>query len=139
MHFNEKAPIMNFELIRKLIKPADTRMILLVLDGLGGLPVDESNLTELEKADTPNLDNLAKKGICGLHQPIGPGITPGSGPSHLALFGYDPIQFQVGRGVLAALGINFDLEKNRCCRPRKFLHSRSAGQGNRQACGPNPH
>jgi 2,3-bisphosphoglycerate-independent phosphoglycerate mutase len=103
---------MNFELIRSLIKPADTKMVLLVMDGLGGLPCNSRDLTELEKAETPNLDHLAREGICGLHEPIGPGITPGSGPSHLALFGYDPIRFQVGRGVLAALGIKFDLVKN---------------------------
>ncbi len=103
---------MDFELIRTLIKPADTKMVLLVLDGLGGLPANPKDFTELEKAETPNLDNLAREGICGLHQPIGPGITPGSGPSHLALFGYDPIQYQVGRGVPAALGIKFDLVKN---------------------------
>jgi 2,3-bisphosphoglycerate-independent phosphoglycerate mutase len=102
---------MDFELIRSLVKPADTKMVLLVMDGLGGLPSNPQDLTELEKAETPNLDDLAKEGICGLHQPIGPGITPGSGPSHLALFGYDPIQFQLGRGVLEALGINFDLKE----------------------------
>jgi 2,3-bisphosphoglycerate-independent phosphoglycerate mutase len=102
---------MNFELIRTLIKPADTKMVLVVMDGLGGLPNNPQDFTELEKAETPNLDLLAREGICGLHEPIGPGITPGSGPSHLALFGYDPIRFQVGRGVLAALGIKFDLVK----------------------------
>jgi 2,3-bisphosphoglycerate-independent phosphoglycerate mutase len=101
---------MDFELIRALVKPADTKMVLLVMDGLGGLAGNPQEFTELEKAETPNLDDLAKEGICGLHQPIGPGITPGSGPSHLALFGYDPIQFQLGRGVLEALGINFDLK-----------------------------
>lgn len=103
---------MDFELIRSLNKPADTKILLLVLDGLGGLPIDAQDLTELEKAETPNLDKLAKKSICGLHQPIGPGITPGSGPAHLALFGYDPVRYQVGRGVLAALGIDFDLKQS---------------------------
>jgi 2,3-bisphosphoglycerate-independent phosphoglycerate mutase len=101
---------MDFDIIRKLVKPADSKVILLVMDGLGGLPTNAENFTELEKANTPNLDQLAREGVCGLHQPIGPGITPGSGPSHLALFGYDPIRYQVGRGVLAALGINFDLQ-----------------------------
>ncbi|GBD99050.1 cofactor-independent phosphoglycerate mutase [bacterium BMS3Abin07] len=97
------------DLIRKLIKPADTRVILLVIDGLGGLPMEEGGLTELEAAKTPNLDDLATRSICGLHQPLGPGITPGSGPAHQALFGYDPIKFHIGRGVLAAVGIGFDL------------------------------
>ncbi|MFW6332833.1 MAG: 2,3-bisphosphoglycerate-independent phosphoglycerate mutase [Thermodesulfobacteriota bacterium] len=101
---------MDFNIVRKLVKPADSKVILLVMDGLGGLPTNAENFTELEKANTPNLDQLAREGVCGLHQPIGPGITPGSGPSHLALFGYDPIRYQVGRGVLAALGIQFDLQ-----------------------------
>ncbi|MCF7872707.1 MAG: 2,3-bisphosphoglycerate-independent phosphoglycerate mutase [Candidatus Omnitrophica bacterium] len=100
---------MDIEMIQKLKKPADTKIVLLVMDGLGGLPAEEG-LTELEKANTPNLDKLAKKGICGLHQPIAAGITPGSGPAHLSLFGYNPIKYQVGRGVLAALGINFALQ-----------------------------
>lgn len=94
---------------RELIRDADTKIVLLVMDGLGGLPRDEDGLTELEAARTPNLDRLAAEGICGLHEPVGPGITPGSGPSHLALFGYDPIAYQVGRGALSAMGIGFDL------------------------------
>jgi 2,3-bisphosphoglycerate-independent phosphoglycerate mutase len=94
---------------RELIRDADTKIVLLVMDGLGGLPRDEDGLTELEAARTPNLDRLAAEGICGLHEPVGPGITPGSGPSHLALFGYDPLVYQVGRGALSAMGIGFDL------------------------------
>lgn len=85
---------------------------MLVFDGLGGMPVNSGQLTALESAQAPNLNNLALAGICGLHEPIGPGITPGSGPSHLALFGYDPLKYQVGRGVLSALGIDFDLGQN---------------------------
>lgn len=97
--------------IRALQRPADTTVVLLVMDGLGGLPIAETSATELEAARTPNLDRLASEGICGLHQPAGAGITPGSGPAHLALFGYDPLEHQVGRGVLAALGIGFDLRE----------------------------
>lgn len=82
---------------------------MLVLDGLGGLAAKPSGGTELETASTPHLDRLAEQGICGLHMPVGPGVTPGSGPGHLALFGYDPVQYQVGRGVLSALGIQFEL------------------------------
>ena len=101
---------MNLDLIRELRRPADTTIVLLVLDGLGGMPDSEhGGLTELEAARTPNLDRLAAEGICGLHEPVAAGITPGSGPSHLAVFGYDPFRFDVGRGVLSALGIDFDL------------------------------
>lgn len=103
---------MDLDFIQKLVEPADTKILLLVLDGLGGLPLEPGGRTELEAADTPNLDALAKRGICGLHQPVRPGITPGSGPAHLGLFGYDPCKYQVGRGVLAALGIDFDLSPN---------------------------
>jgi 2,3-bisphosphoglycerate-independent phosphoglycerate mutase len=98
-----------FELIQSLRTSADTRIVLLVIDGLGGLPKDDGGPTELEAARTPNLDRLAAAGICGLHVPAGTGITPGSGPGHLALFGYDPRQYQVGRGVLSALGSGFEL------------------------------
>lgn len=100
---------MDLEFLQKLVIPSESKIVLLVLDGLGGLPRDSGGQTELEAANTPNLDLLAREGICGLHMPIGPGIIPGSGPSHQALFGYDPIKYQVGRGALAALGIGFDL------------------------------
>jgi 2,3-bisphosphoglycerate-independent phosphoglycerate mutase len=100
---------MDLDFIQRLIKPAETKIVLLVLDGVGGLPQEPRGPTEIEAAHTPNLDDLAARGICGLQQPVGPGITPGSGPGHLALFGYDPIKYQVGRGVLSALGIDFKL------------------------------
>jgi len=101
---------MDLEFIQKLIEPADTKIVLLVLDGLGGVPMEPGGPTALEAARTPNLDSLAARAICGMHQAVAPGITPGSGPAHLALFGYDPITYEVGRGVLAALGIGFDLQ-----------------------------
>ena len=100
------------ELIKTLSRESSTKIILLVIDGLGGLPGPETGKTELENASTPNLDALAKKSICGLQDPVRPGITPGSAPGHLALFGYDPVQCLIGRGVLEATGIDFDLEKN---------------------------
>jgi len=101
-------PDMDF--YRSLKRNADTKMLLLVADGLGGLPRTPGGKTELETASTPNLDRLAREGICGLLDPVSPGITPGSGPSHLALFGYDPITCNVGRGLLGALGVGFPIQ-----------------------------
>src|SRR5438309_7675154 len=97
------------ELIRELSEPNDTKIVLLVADGLGGLPMEQGGKTELESARTPNLDGLAREGICGLSTPVLPGITPGSGPGHLGLFGYDPLEYRIGRGILEALGINFSV------------------------------
>jgi 2,3-bisphosphoglycerate-independent phosphoglycerate mutase len=85
------------------------RIIYLVLDGLGGIPHPDRQVTELQAANTPNFDDLAKASSCGLLEIVGPGITPGSGPGHLSLFGYDPIKYRIGRGVLSALGIDFEL------------------------------
>jgi 2,3-bisphosphoglycerate-independent phosphoglycerate mutase len=102
----------NLELIRSLKIPADTKIVLLVADGIGGLPIEEGGPTELEAANTPNLDRLARKGVCGNSIPIRPGITPGSGPGHLGLFGYDPLKYQIGRGVLEAAGIGFAVGPN---------------------------
>jgi len=98
------------EIIKEIAIPSPTKIVLLVIDGLGGLPDPKTGKTELETAHTPNLDRLATKGICGLSDPVAPGITPGSAPGHLALFGYDPVSFQIGRGVLEAVGIDFDLQ-----------------------------
>jgi 2,3-bisphosphoglycerate-independent phosphoglycerate mutase len=97
-------------LMKEISRSSATKIVLLVIDGLGGLPKPQTGKTELETASTPNLDALADKSICGLSEPISPGITPGSAPGHLALFGYDPVQFVIGRGVLEALGIDFDLK-----------------------------
>src|SRR6266478_2105292 len=97
------------ELIRELREPADTKIVLLVADGLGGLPLEPGGKTELETASTPNLDACARDGVTGLSIPVLPGITPGSGPGHLGLFGYDPLEYRIGRGILEALGINFQV------------------------------
>jgi 2,3-bisphosphoglycerate-independent phosphoglycerate mutase len=100
---------MNFKFLQELIVPAKTKIVMLILDGLGGLPLEPGGRTELETACTPHLDRLASQSALGLTQPAGPGITVGSGPGHLAIFGYDPIEYKIGRGALEALGVDFEL------------------------------
>ncbi len=100
------------ELTRTLNVKNGKKIILVVADGLGGLPLAPGGKTELETAATPNMDALVKSNVCGLTIPVLPGITPGSGPGHLALFGYDPVKYVIGRGALEALGIDFDLQPN---------------------------
>ena len=96
--------------MRQLAIPNETKIVLAVVDGLGGLPHPDTGRSELEAADTRHLDRLAAESACGLTVPVAPGVTPGSGPGHLALFGYDPLRYTVGRGVLEGLGIDFDLQ-----------------------------
>ena len=102
---------MELDLIRQLSIPADTKVVLCVVDGLGGLPGPRGR-TELQEASTRHLDRLAGEGSLGRTIPVGYGITPGSGPGHLALFGYDPLVYNIGRGALEATGIDFELQPN---------------------------
>ena len=97
------------QLVRELKTPNKSKIVMLVADGLGGLPIEPGGPTELEAAKTPNLDALAKHGVQGSMYPIAPGITPGSGPGHLGLFGYDPVKHLIGRGALEATGVGFKL------------------------------
>jgi 2,3-bisphosphoglycerate-independent phosphoglycerate mutase len=101
----------NLELIKSISRISPEKIVFLVIDGLGGLPDPKTGRTELETARIPHLDTLAAQGICGLADPVKPGITPGSGPGHLALFGYDPVRCNIGRGVLEAIGIDFELKE----------------------------
>lgn len=133
---------MDLEVIRELAVKNDSKIVLLVIDGLGGLPRPDTGRTELEEANTLHLDRLAADGLCGMTVPVGIGITPGSGPGHLALFGYDPLKYRVGRGVLEALGIDFDLRRedlaahgNFCTvDPEGLITDRRAGRISTDTC-----
>ena len=99
----------SLELIQRLARDTGGKILMLVMDGVGGLPVEPDGPTELEFARTPNLDRLAREGSVGLSIPIARGIAPGSGPAHLALFGYDPLAYEIGRGVLEAVGVGLEV------------------------------
>ena len=100
---------MDLDLARRLSVSNGSKILLFVMDGLGGLPHPQTGGSELETARTPNLDALARESACGFTLPVAPGVTPGSGPGHLSLFGYDPLKVNIGRGALEAVGIDFDL------------------------------
>jgi 2,3-bisphosphoglycerate-independent phosphoglycerate mutase len=115
-------------LYSELTLPTKAKLVLLVLDGLGDLATPEqAYLTPLEAASTPNLDQLSKGAAQGRMQPVAPGITPGSGPGHLALFGYDPLDYQVGRGVIEALGLGVELQPGDVAARANFCTLDSAG------------
>ncbi len=100
--------MVNEEIMKSLSIKTESKIVLLVADGIGDIP-SKNNKTVLETATIPNLNRLASKAVCGLTDPISCGITPGSGPAHLSLFGYDPLKYQIGRGVLEALGVGMEL------------------------------
>jgi 2,3-bisphosphoglycerate-independent phosphoglycerate mutase len=102
--------MIGFEHMKRISRTSPSKIVLLVIDGLGGLPHPETGKTELESAKKPNLNRIARDSLCGLIDPVSPGITPGSAPGHLAIFGYDPVKYDVGRGVVEALGIDLELK-----------------------------
>ena len=101
--------VVNIELVKNLCQKTKTKIVMVVVDGIGGLPYSVTRRTALEEAKTPNLNKLAAISSCGAIEPVALGVTPGSGPSHLALFGYDPLKYEIGRGVLEALGVGIEL------------------------------
>ena len=103
--------MVDLEILKDSFVTTPSKIVMLVVDGLGGLPHPDTRLSELETANTPNLDALARESACGLTVPVLPGVAPGSGPGHLALFGYDPLKYLIGRGALESLGIEVDLRE----------------------------
>lgn len=101
--------MISFDEISTLAQVTPSKIVLLVMDGIGGLPHEESGKTELETAFTPNLDRVAAEGICGMAYTVSPGITPGSAPGHMSLFGYDPLKYVIGRGIVEALGLDIEV------------------------------
>ena len=130
---------MDLDLVRALAQEADTKIVLFVMDGLGGLPHPETGGTELETAYTPHLDRLARESAAGSQCRSGTGITPGSGPGHLALFGYDPLVYDIGRGVLEAVGIDFDLQPTDVAARGNFCTVDADGRDHRPPRGPDQH
>src|SRR4029079_5139377 len=116
------------ELTRQLFIKNATKIVMYVADGLGGLPQEPGGMTELETASTPNLDALARRGVLGGSIPVLPGISPGSGPGHLGLFGYDPLKYVIGRGALEATGIGFELQEGDVAIRANFCTLDAAGK-----------
>jgi 2,3-bisphosphoglycerate-independent phosphoglycerate mutase len=102
--------MIEFDHMKKISRTTLSKIVLLIIDGLGGLPNPKTGKTELESARRPNLNHIARDALCGLIDPVSPGITPGSAPGHLAIFGYDPVKYDIGRGVVEALGIDLELK-----------------------------
>jgi 2,3-bisphosphoglycerate-independent phosphoglycerate mutase len=119
--------VIEHDLVRDLAEKNTSKIVMLVADGIGGLPLSPGGKTELETASTPNLDRLAARGTSGSSVPVLPGITPGSGPGHLGLFGYDPLEFKIGRGALEATGIGFELGPNDVAARGNFCTLDAAG------------
>lgn len=112
----------------EIILRNEHKIVFVVMDGLGGLPLNKDGQTEMETAKTPNLDKLVAENVCGCFDPLLPGITPGSGPAHLSLFGYDALELPVGRGLLAALGIDFEVQADDVCIRVNFCTLDEAGK-----------
>ncbi len=117
----------DMDVYQSLVQQDGGKIVMLVLDGLGGLPVRPHGVTELEYARTPHLDQLVQEGMTGLSVPVRTGVEPGSGPAHLALFGYDPVTHAIGRGVLEALGIDFPLMPGDMAARGNFATADAAG------------
>ena len=111
----------------EICRPTPSKIVMLVVDGLGGAPHPATGKSELETASLPNLDALAATAACGLTTPVMSGITPGSGPGHMALFGYDPVKYLMGRGVLEALGIGIEMTRNDVAARGNFCTLDAAG------------
>ena len=117
--------MIDFPYLNEICRKTDSKIVLLVVDGLGGLPHPETGRSELETAQYPESGRARlRKCLWSDHARSLPGITPGSGPGHLALFGYDPLKYVIGRGVLEALGIGIDLGPDDIASTLQFLHSR---------------
>ena len=120
--------MIDLDVLKDSFVTSPSKIVMLVVDGLGGLPHPDTRRSELETAATPNLDALAQESACGLTVPVLPGVTPGSGPGHLALFGYDPLKYMIGRGALEALGIEVDLKEGEVSARGNFCTVDSQGQ-----------